>query len=249
MDMTGNIALVTGASRGIGAAVSYTLAELGMTVIAASRSGDYPEYTPDADAKPAPSPAGEERSGPIMTATLDIHDEAAVRAVFQRVYSAHGRLDVVVNNAGIGRFGPLAGMDIHDFDEVMAVNARGTFLCCREALRLMQPQRTGYIVNISSVVGFKGYADQSAYTASKHAVMGITKSLAKEAQPYGIRVSAILPGGVDTAFVTQARPDLDRSKLMHPEDIADTVRYLVTLPPRAVVDQIYIRRQGSTPFY
>jgi 3-oxoacyl-[acyl-carrier protein] reductase len=112
----------------------------------------------------------------------------------------------------------------------------------------MVAQRSGAIINISSVVGFKGYPNQAAYTASKHGVVGLTKSLAAEAQEHDIRVSVILPGGVDTHLVGDARPDLDRSVLMQPEDIAQTVLYLLSLSDRAHVDQIYIRRRTSKPF-
>jgi 3-oxoacyl-[acyl-carrier protein] reductase len=130
----------------------------------------------------------------------------------------------------------------------MQVNTKAVFLCCQQALRLMIPRRQGYIINISSVVGFKGYPNQAAYTASKHAVMCLTKSLAVEAQEHGIRVSAILPGGADTQMIADARPDLDPRILLQPEDIAHTVLYLLSLSDRAAVDQIYIRRRGSQPF-
>jgi 3-oxoacyl-[acyl-carrier protein] reductase len=115
-------------------------------------------------------------------------------------------------------------------------------------MRLMAPARRGYIINISSVVGVKGYANQAAYAASKHAVMGITKSLAAEAQPHGIRVSAILPGGVDTSLMEALRPDLDKALLMKPDDIADAVMFLLSLSDSAAVDEIYIRRRSSAPF-
>ena len=97
-------------------------------------------------------------------------------------------------------------------------------------------------------MGFRGYANQAGYAASKHAVAGITKSLAAEAQPHGIRVSLISPGGVDTGMVQQARADLDRSVLLQPDDIAQTVAYLLSLSDRAAIDEIYIRRRASAPF-
>jgi 3-oxoacyl-[acyl-carrier protein] reductase len=98
------------------------------------------------------------------------------------------------------------------------------------------------------VVGFKGYPNQAAYTASKHALLGLTKSLAVEAQEQGIRVSAILPGAVNTKLGSVARPDLDPEVLLQPEDIAHTVLFLLSLSDRAAIDQIYIRRSGSKPF-
>ena len=113
---------------------------------------------------------------------------------------------------------------------------------------MMTLRKSGYIINISSVVGLKGYPNQAAYTASKHGVVGLTKSLAVEAQEHGVRVSAILPGGVDTDLVGRARPDLDRSVLMQPEDIAQAVLFLLSLSDRCAIDQIYIRRRTSNPF-
>ena len=112
----------------------------------------------------------------------------------------------------------------------------------------MAPRRRGTILNISSVVGFRGYPNQSAYAASKHGLMGLTKSLAVEAQPHGIRVSAVLPGGVDTDMSRQSRPDLKADDLMQPEDIAQAVEFLLSLSDRAAVDEIYIRRRTSKPF-
>jgi len=158
------------------------------------------------------------------------------------------RLDVLVNNAGIGLYGPVRDFPIEDLDRVVAVNLRGTFLCCQEAMKMMVPQGSGYIINVSSVVGFKGYPNQAAYTAAKHAVMGLTKTLAVEAQKDGVRVSAILPGGVDTGMVREARPDLDPSILLAPADVAGAVLYLLSLSDRAAIDQIYIRRRTSQPF-
>ena len=179
---------------------------------------------------------------------MDVAAEPSVRALFAAVRETGRRLDVLVNNAGIGLYGSVKDFPVADLDRVVAVNLRGTFLCCQEAMKMMVPQRSGYIINISSVVGFKGYPNQAAYTATKHAIMGLTKTLAVEARKDGIRVSVILPGGVDTAMARKARPDLDPSVLLRPGDIARTVLYLLSLSDRAAVDQIYIRRRTSRPF-
>jgi NAD(P)-dependent dehydrogenase (short-subunit alcohol dehydrogenase family) len=159
-----------------------------------------------------------------------------------------GRLDIVVNNAGIGIYGPLAEFSTEDWDRVMAVNARGAFLVCREAIPHLTKQISSFIVNISSVVGIKGYVHQAAYSASKHAVMGMTKALARELQADGVRVHAICPGGVDTEMAGQARPDLDRSVLISPDEVADVVLFLVTRSGNAVIDGVQIRRAASTPW-
>ena len=233
------VALVTGGGRGIGRAICLALANAGAHVVAAARTTE----EIDAVAKEITDAGGK-----ATAVTADIANEDDVVALFDHVRDVHGRLDVLVNNAGIGIYGPVVGFSASAVDRIMAVNVRGTFLCCREAMKLMIARREGYIINISSVVGFRGYPNQAAYTAAKHAVMGLTKSLAAEAQEHGIRVSAILPGGVDTEMIRRSRPDLDVSALMHPEDIAQSVMYLLSLSERAAVDEIYIRRLDSKPF-
>ena len=238
-DISGRVALVTGAGRGIGRSISLALAAAGARVFLTARSADQLEDT-----------AREIRAGGHEAECLpvDVSSEDGVEELFRRVQERFGRLDVVVNNAGTGISGPVADFPVADFDTLMAVNARGVFLCCRKAMQMMVPARSGYIINISSVVGFKGYANQAAYAASKHAVMGITKALAVEAQPHGIRVSAVLPGAVDTGLMDALRPDLDKALLMKPEDVADAVLFLLSLSESAAVDEIYIRRRTSAPF-
>jgi 3-oxoacyl-[acyl-carrier protein] reductase len=237
--LAGQVALVTGAGRGIGRAISLTLGAAGAYVVVTART--QPEIEAVAQGIIA---AG----GQAMALPLDITHERQVRGVFTQVGEQLGRLDVLVNNAGMGRFGSLVDFASADLEQLTAVNLHGTFWCCQQAMRLMIPQRRGYIINISSVVGFKGYPNQAAYTATKHAIMGLTKSLAVEAQAHGIRVSVISPGGVDTGMVGDARPDLDRSVLLQPEDIAQTVMFLLSLSEQAAIDEIYIRRRASQPF-
>jgi NAD(P)-dependent dehydrogenase (short-subunit alcohol dehydrogenase family) len=235
-DLRGQVALVTGGGRGIGRAVSLALGRAGARVVLAARTAAEIEAV---SAKIA-------RAGGEATAVpADVSREEDVVGLFGRVGE---RLDILVNNAGLGIFGPLDAFSAADFDRVLGVNLRGTFLCCREAMKRMERRRGGWIINVSSVVGIKGYPNQAAYTASKHGIVGLTKSLAVEAQPHGIRVSVILPGGVDTGMAGQARPDLERSVLLQPEDIAQTVLYLLSLSDRAAVDEIYIRRRTSPPF-
>ena len=230
--------MVTGAGRGIGQAIALALAQQGAHVVLAARTAQQIE-----SAAEQIRARGEDATA-IRT---DVTDESSVRSLFVKVRQL-GCLDILINCAGIGRFGPLRDFPTDDFDQIIAVNLRGTFLCCKEATRIMAEQKNGFIINISSVVGFKGYPNQAAYTASKHGVVGLTKSLAVEAQEYNVRVSVILPGGVDTELVGQARPDLDRSILMQPEDIAQTALFLLSLSDRAHVDEIYIRRRTSSPF-
>lgn len=178
----------------------------------------------------------------------DLSRESDITALFENINKNIGKLDILVNNAGIIKSGKLVDFPLKEFDRIIAINLRAVYACCQQALKIMIPAGSGYIINISSVVGFKGYPDQTAYTASKHGVMGLTKALAAEVQKKGIRVSAIMPGGVDTSSVSSARPDLDPSILIRPEDIARTVLYLLSLSNQAMVDQVYIRRSTGSPF-
>jgi 3-oxoacyl-[acyl-carrier protein] reductase len=239
VDLSGKVAIVTGSGRGIGRAVALALGKNGATVVTAARTKEQIE---------AVSQEIIEAGGKSLAVACDLSDESQIQALFETVREKFGRLDFQINNAAIGLYGQLAEFPTADLDRLFSINARGTYLCCQQAMRMMIPQQSGYIINISSVVGFKGYGNQSAYTASKHAVTGLTKSLAVEAQPYNIRVSVIDPGGTDTALVAAARPDLDRSILMQPEDIAYAVLFLLGLSERAAVDEIYIRRRSSSPF-
>ncbi|HYW85527.1 MAG TPA: SDR family oxidoreductase [Spirochaetia bacterium] len=239
IDLSGQVALVTGAGRGIGRSIALALADAGADLFLTARTVEQLEEV-------AREIRGKSRRAEYRAA--DIGSATGVAGVFDELARRYGRLDVLVNNAGLGLAGPLMDFPEESFDTLMAVNVKGLFLCCQHAMRLMVPSKRGYIVNISSVVGFKGYLNQAAYAASKHAVMGITKSLAVEGQPNGIRVSAVLPGGVDTELMEALRPDVDRAALMRPEDIADAVLFLLSLSPTAAVDEIYIRRRSSSPF-
>ncbi len=237
--LIGKVAIVTGAGRGIGRSIALALAHEGAAVVLAARTVE------ELEGVRAEIEAGDGAAAAIPT---DLRDETDIVRLVQGTVEGFGRLDILINNAAIGVFKPLAASSAAEWDEVMAVNARGPFLLCREALPHLRLHPPSFIVNINSVVGVKGYANQALYSASKHALLGMTKVLAREVQADGIRVHAILPGGVDTDLVSQARPDLDRSILIQPDEIADAVLFLVTRRGNAVIDQIDIRRASATPW-
>jgi len=239
LNLENKVAVVTGASRGIGRTIGLALAGAGADVVLAARGRDKLR----AVAQEISAAGGKAEAIPT-----DVSQEADVERLFGKIREQRGHVDILINNAGVGAFGLLADISAADFDQVLAVNLRGTFLCSREAMRLMKEKQSGYIINISSSVGIKGYPNQSAYAASKHGIMGLTKSLAVEAQEDGVRVSAVLPGAVNTDLIGDARPDLDRTKLLQPEDVAQTVLFMLSLPERAAIDEIYIRRRGSQPW-
>lgn len=238
-DLKGKIALVTGSSRGIGRSIALALADSGAHEVLAARSRKLLKKVKQEVTDPG---------GEATVIPTDISDESEILNLFGSIRERWGRLDILVNNAGIGIFGELVDFAIEDFDKTVQVNLRGLYLCCQEVVKLMIPAEDGYIINISSVQGIKAYPTQSAYAATKHGIMGLSKALAAEVQEHGIRVSVILPGGTDTGLIARARPDLDRSRLIYPEDIARTVLYLLSLSDRAMVDQIVVRRSAASPF-
>lgn len=234
------IVLVTGASRGIGKAISIAVAQSGAEVILVARDEEKLKQVKEEI---------NHFKGKAIVIKADFSKENEVIQLFEQIKKKYQRLDVLINNAGVASFGNTEDFPIEEFDKIMNVNIRSVFLACQKAIKLMKEKNSGYIINISSVVGFKGYNEQCAYGISKHGVMGLTKSLAVELQEQNIRVSAILPGGVYTDMVGDARPDLDISVLMDPKDIAHTILYLLSLwDTNAAVDQIYIRRNKSKPF-
>lgn len=239
MNLKDKVVVITGASKGIGKNISIALAKEGAITVLVSRNKKTLEKTHEEILF---------LGGKALAIPADISKEEEILNLFSKVKDQFGRLDILINNAATIITGKLVDFSLKDYDKMMQTNLRGLYICCQQALRIMLPQKSGYIINISSVAGFKGYAEQSAYTASKHGVMGITKSLAAEVYKDGIFVSAILPGGVDTELAWYARPDIDRSILISPQDIADTVLYLLRLSDTAWVDQIYIHRKTAQPF-
>ena len=232
-------AIVTGAGRGIGKAVAEALADQGCRVMLAARSEDELQSL---------TQSIRDAGGKASFCRCDMAEEDDIAALVEKTVQEFGGIDIVVNNAGIGIYGPLEKSRTVDWDRMMAVNARGPYLLCRYAIKHLRRSPRAFIVNIGSVVSHKGYPGQSIYTATKHALLGLSKSLARELQPDDIRVHMVCPGGVATDLVSHARPDLDLSVLMQPEDIADAVIFLVTRRGNAVIDEINLRRAASTPW-
>jgi len=234
------VALITGASRGIGRSVAVKLAGLGYDLALAARSLSGLEDTGRAAAAAG---AGDWAAFPADLAA-DGAGEDLVDAVLERF----GRLDTLVNNAGAVFSGSVDDTGAEDWDRMLSLNARSPFLLTRAALPALRRSDSATIVNIGSVVSFKGYENQAAYAASKHALAGWTKVLARELHNEGIRVHLVAPGGVATDLVRHVRPDIDPSTLISPEDIADAVGFLMTYRGNGAIDVLDIRREGKTPF-
>ena len=222
-DLAGKVAFVTGASRGIGRACAQALADEGLRVAVGYRE-DKDGASATADACPG-----------AITVRIDVTDAESVAAAFDEVESALGPVEVLVNNAGLRRDGLLLRMKESDWDAVLDANAGGVFRCTKRALPGMLKARWGRIVSIGSVAGTTGNAGQANYAASKAAIVGFTKSLAREVARKGVTANVVAPGLVDTVL-TQDLSDVQREKLMAqipmgrtgtPEEVAEAVRFCV----------------------
>lgn len=233
-------ALVTGASRGIGKAIALELASLGCSLALVGRSREALEKVSSEVLA-----AGAPKAVPLAA---DLADVANCPKIVEESARALGGLDILVNCAGLSLAGSFMEASPEQWDKVFAVNARAPFFICQAAVPELRRSERPIVINIASVVGFKGYANQSVYSSSKHALTGFTKVFAKEVQPYGIRVHLISPGGVATEMVKEMRPDIKADELIQPEEIAEIVRFLVTRKGKGTIDQFYIRRYSGLAF-
>jgi 3-oxoacyl-[acyl-carrier protein] reductase len=234
--LEGKIAVVTGSSSGIGKAIALRFGEEGAKVVVAARRVDRCEQSAAQIRK---------HGGEGSAIQTDVSDEGQVDTLIRETVNRYGRLDILVNNAGMFGGGRLADTTTKAFDEVMNTNLRGTFFCCRAGFKQMKQQGGGLIINMSSVAGLQAWAGTGTYSASKHAIMALTKSLADEGRAYNIKVSAICPGGVADELVDATAEDILRSEKINPYDIAETAVYLARLGPYAVVHQIVVDRLGA----
>ena len=228
MLLGGKVALVTGASRGIGRAIALRLAGEGAKVVI-----NYAGNTTKAEAVKAEI---EQNGGEAILVQADVADSSAVEAMVAKVTEAFGQIDILVNNAGITRDGLLMRMKEEDFDAVVNTNLKGVFHCTKTVSKLMMKKRSGRIINMASVVGIMGNAGQTNYAAAKAGVIGFSKSAAKELAARGITVNVVAPGFIDTdmtAAMTDKAKELTLTgipmkKMGTPEDVANAVLFLAS---------------------
>jgi 3-oxoacyl-[acyl-carrier protein] reductase len=233
MDLAQSVCVVTGGSEGIGRATALALARRGARVAICGRSADRVTEVLHEIVKEQPDGVG---------AVCDVRSETSINQFQRRVKERLGTVDVIVNNAGLGYFALLGELTGAQINEMLDVNVKGMLLVTRAFLPAMLERRSGHIVNVSSLAGRNGFVGGTAYTATKHAVLGFSKSLMLEVRDFGIRVTAICPGSVDTSFFAKAGTTVNNAeRLLKPEDVADTIVAALQLPDHAMVSELDIR--------
>jgi 3-oxoacyl-[acyl-carrier protein] reductase len=240
--LAGQVALVTGASRGIGAAIAQELAAAGATVVV--------NYASSPEAAEAVVAAIQAAGGQAWAQQANVADEEQVEALVKAVLAKEGRLDVLVNNAGITRDGLLMRMKSADWQSVIDLNLTGVFLCTRAVSRTMLKARAGRIINITSVVGLMGNPGQANYSAAKAGVIGLTRSSAAEFASRGVTVNAVAPGFIESAMTA----DLDKEPILaaiplgrmgQPAEVAGAVRFLAADPAAAYITGQVLQVDGG----
>jgi 3-oxoacyl-[acyl-carrier protein] reductase len=231
------VAIVTGGSSGIGLAVARIALSEGMRVAICARNK---EKLSRALAELKKDAKGDDR---VLAVPADIAAASQVEELVRKTIETWNRIDLLVNNAGIGQWAPIEETGEADWDRILGINLKGTFLCTKAVFPVMKRQRSGYIVNISSLAGKFGMAGMGAYSASKFGVIGLTESLLAEAIEYQIRATAICPAYVATPMVAGA--PVSKEEMIPPEDIGKIIIGLLHLSPVTVIKEIVVRRRGA----
>jgi 3-oxoacyl-[acyl-carrier protein] reductase len=236
ISLEGKVAVVTGAGRGIGKAVALSLAQLGCRVILAARSREQLEEV---------HREIRDRGGEALVVAADLTRDEDIQHLVESSRS-WGTVDILINNAGWGKRAPVVKGDVEDWDRTFRVNLRAPMILAKMLLPAMLEKGEGAVINIGSVSGKTGEANGAAYAASKFGLIGFTQSLYEEVREHGIKVAVILPGFVDTPLIPPNR-QLDRSKMIQADDIAQAVHYVLTSPATCCPVEITVRPQ-KTPY-
>jgi len=236
----GKVALVTGGGRGLGEAICRELAAAGATVVAGDINTELAE-------KVCGSICDEGRRA--LALHLDVTSEEQADEVVRRVAAELGRLDVLVNNAGVDVTAPIEQLSLAEWDRILAVNLRGPFLMAGKAFAQMRRQGSGHVINIVSTAAKRAWANASAYHASKWGLLGLSHALHVEGRAQGIKVTAVIAGGMRTPFLLDRFPDLDPGLLQDPRNVAETVRFVLMQPAETVIPEVTVlpMRETSWP--
>jgi 3-oxoacyl-[acyl-carrier protein] reductase len=232
MNLKGAHALVTGAGRGIGRAIALSLAKEGAEVVLTART-----LAELAQVKKEIESIG----GKALMIPADLTSDSQIGKLFEEINVKYSRLDILVNNAGIGVFAPVRSLAVSDFDRMWNLNMRAVMIVTQHALKFMEEQKVGAIVNVASLAGRNAFVGGAGYAATKWALIGFSRSLMLEVREQNIRVITICPGSVDTSFSSTPKEPSRSEKILHPQDVADTILSALMLPDRAMVSEIDIR--------
>ena len=238
-NLAGKIAVLTGGGGGIGRALAVKLAQCGMRIVLVG--GNNPE-------KLNATASAVKPYGSCIILPGDLTNPDFIKQTTAKITADFPQVDVLINNAGVAQSTPFEEITIEEFDKIMAINTKAPFMMIQSMLPLLKKSAAATIINIASVVAHSGYPLQSIYTASKHALLGMTKSLAAEYYQENIRVHAISPGGVYTDMVKVSRPDLTPDGMILPEEVADIIHFLLANRNNAVIDEIILHRVNKQPF-
>jgi NADP-dependent 3-hydroxy acid dehydrogenase YdfG len=227
--LEGKTALVTGAGRGIGRAIARAFAAEGAAVALVSRSR--------ADLAGVAAEI-REAGGRALALPTDVTQDAAVEKLVEDVTGELGRLDILVTSAGAAAFGPVAGSKPADWDTMLSLNLRAVMVCCHAVLPVMLRQRSGMILNLSSIATKRALPGSAVYTATKAAVEAFSRVLAEELRPHGVRVGVLVPGAVDTPIWDTMGAAPPREKMLRAEDVARAAVLMATLPPNASLEEL-----------
>jgi NADP-dependent 3-hydroxy acid dehydrogenase YdfG len=230
------VAVVTGAGRGIGRAVATTLARAGAAVALAARSAAELEGV-----------AREVRAagGRALVVATDVRQEAAVETLARQTLSEWGRVDVLVNAAGLATFAPVTDSKLDDWDQILAVNLRGAVLCCRAVLPTMIARRRGTIINVGSVVTSRTLTGSAAYTASKYGLLGFSRVLAEEMRAHGVRVGVLSAGATDTPLWDVMPGAPARERMLRADQVAEAALLMASLGPNATLEELTLLPAGG----
>lgn len=236
----GKIALVTGGARGLGEAIVRELASAGAVVIIADLRKDLAD-------KVVNDITAQGQKAEFME--VDLMQEKQIKDSIQRIAQKHGRLDILINNAGIDKTVSIEEMSVDDWDCVTAVNLRAPFLTMKYAFPIMREQGGGHIVNIASTASKRAWQNASAYHATKWGLLGLSHSIHTEGRPLGIKVTALISGGMRTPFLLDRFPDIPLENLQDPKNVAEIVHFVLTQPKETVIPEIMVipMRETSWP--
>ncbi len=234
MDIKNKIALVTGASKGIGRETALALAREGAHIAISARSEELLQEV-----------AGEIHAAGSKALVFpgDMSDEKAIAEFVETTIAEFGRLDILINNAGVGIFGPIAELSTEDWDTMFNLNMRGVFLMTRTCLPHLRAAGESVVVNVASLAGKNAFVGGGGYAATKHALLGFSRCLMLEERQHGLRVLAICPGSVNTPFNIDRSPadDPRRRRIIQPEDVAATIVHMIRMPQHTMISEIDMR--------